>query len=61
MIQVKISAKLFVYINEQILKFILKGKETRNPKQFKKKIEDLFFQILKHTTTICGIGEGTDI
>lgn len=41
----------------------MNGKEKKLEIQnnLKKKIEDLFFQILKHTTTICGIGEGTDI
>lgn len=32
----QIPAGLFVYMNEQILKFILKGKETRNPKNSEK-------------------------
>lgn len=40
-IPIKIPAGLFVYSNEQILKFILKGKGTRNPKQFlKRKIKE---------------------
>lgn len=63
MIPTKIPAGLFVYMNKQILEFILKGKETRNPKQFWKrnKIGDMLPDFKTYCVITCGIGEGKSI
>lgn len=62
MIPIKIPAGLFVCMNKQILKFILKGKGARNSEQFWKrnKVGGFMLPDFKtyHVITKCGMDEG---